>query len=331
MASQLMIYGATGYSLGLAVEEAKREGLDFIIGGRTSHKVMTLAQSLNVNWRVFSPDDPPDIIDKGMTGLKLFVNGAGPFQKSTGPFMDACIRNGVHYIDISAELDSYQAAAQRDDDAKRAGVTLLPAGAAGVEVILDCLAGRLLERTTSPIQVEQVLNIHGPLSRGTIGTIRGSPAGAVKRVNGELVQHDTGSVVDFNDGRGSLPCFPTNDPQIITLWKATGVPNISSVCCKTGGDLPDGDLDTIPIGPSAAERAETPYHAAVTVRSADGTVNRSVVRMPNGYDLVALGTVQAAKRILGGQHALKPGFQTPYMAFGSDYLSVFAGTTVVDY
>lgn len=332
MAPQLLIYGATGYSLGLATTEAKRVGLEFIIGGRTESKVKALAANLDVPYRIFSPHDSTEAVDQALAGVSLLANGAGPFRLTTDAFMDACIRNGVHYIDISAELYSFDAAAARDEEAKKAGVMLLPSAGSGIECILDCVGGRLLERVKSPVKVKQVLNINGPVSRGTAATIRGFPGEALKRVDGELMPHGEGNIsFDFRDSRGLLPCFPSSDPQLITLWKATGVASFSSYCAKTGGAFPAGDLSDLPEGPSAAERAEASYHAGISVTAADGSVARAVVHMINGYDLTALGTVEAARRILNKEVEAKPGFQTPFLTFGKDYPEAFPGTVVDEY
>lgn len=332
MAPQLLIYGATGYSLGLAAAEAKRTGLEFLIGGRTECKVKALAKSLDVPYRVFSPDDAPEVVDQAFQGVKLLANGAGPFQVTTDSFMDACIRNKVHYVDISAELYSFHAAIKRDAEAKAAGVMLLPTACSGVESILDCVGSRLVEKVQSPFKVEQILNINGPVSRGTAATIRGFPNEVVKRIDGELVPHADGNITfDFRDGRGSHDCFPSNDPQMITLAKASGLRNFSSYCVKTGGAFPAGDINDVPEGPSAEERAAAKYHAGFTVWAADGSVTRAVVHMINGYDLTALGTVEAARRILDGVVEVKPGFQTPFLIFGKDYPEVFPGTTVEMY
>lgn len=331
MAPQLLIYGATGYSLGLAAAEAKRTGLEFLIGGRTESKVKALAESLEVPYRVFSPDDAPGLVDQALKGVKLVASGAGPFQATTDWFMDACIRNGVHYIDVSAELYSFHAATKRDAEAKAAGVMLLPSACSGVECILDCVGGRLVEKVQSPVKLEQFLNINGPVSRGTAATIRGFPSEAVKRIDGELVPHADGNTFDFRDGRGSHACFPSNDPQIITLVRASGLENFSSYCVKTGGDFPAGDINHVPEGPSAEERQGAKYHAGFAVWAADGSVTSAVVHMINGYDLTALGTVEAARRILDGVVEAKPGFQSPFLIFGKDYPEVFPGTTVEEY
>jgi short subunit dehydrogenase-like uncharacterized protein len=327
-APSLMLYGAAGYSLGLAAELFKSEKISFIIGGRTESKVKAKALSLGVPYRIFSADDSPEVIDDALSGLKLLVNGAGPFHKTCEQFMDACIRKGVHYTDISAELNSLNTAITRDDAAKKAGVMLIPSACSGMEVMLDCIGGLLLQKVQNPVKLEHTMNINGPVSRGTVGTIRGFKPEAVRRVDGELVPHpgEEPHEVDFRDGRGPLPRFPSNDPQIIGLWRALGVPNISTYCVKTGGGFPKEELESVPEGPSEDERKATPYHLAFKITSSNGSTTSAVVHTANGYDLTAMGTVEAAKAILGG--AVKPGFQTPFSAWGGEYYKVFLGTTI---
>ncbi|KAL2206247.1 hypothetical protein CC79DRAFT_1398201 [Sarocladium strictum] len=102
---------------------------------------------------------------------QILIYGAGPYVNTADPFMDACIRNGVHYTDIAAELYAFQAADHRDEAAKEAGVTLFPGGGGVAEVFLDVLVGHVVERIRNPVKVDQVLDINGPVTRGTIGTI----------------------------------------------------------------------------------------------------------------------------------------------------------------
>jgi short subunit dehydrogenase-like uncharacterized protein len=140
-----------------------------------------------------------------------------------------------------------------------------------------------------------------------------------------------GFTFDFRDGRGPQPCFTSNDPQIITLAKAKVLQHFVSYAAKTGGGIPTDEIDQIPDGPSQSEWAKFNYHASFMVTGADGSIVRAVVHMPNGYDLTARGTVEAAKRLLGGEVDIKPGFQTPFFVFGGDYPDVFSGTTVEEY
>ena len=54
----------------------------------------------------------------------------------------------------------------------------------------------------------------------------------------------------------------------------------------------------------------------------------SKLKTPEGYSLTALATVEIMERILNGD--LKPGFQTPSLAYGSDFILGFEGVERVD-
>ena len=53
---------------------------------------------------------------------------AGPFSATSKPMADACLRSRVHYLDITGEINVFEALAARDADAKTRGVTLYPRG-----------------------------------------------------------------------------------------------------------------------------------------------------------------------------------------------------------
>jgi short subunit dehydrogenase-like uncharacterized protein len=50
----------------------------------------------------------------------------------------------------------------------------------------------------------------------------------------------------------------------------------------------------------------------------------SRLRTADGYTLTALTSVAAAEKVLAG--AAKPGFQTPSLAFGADFILEIAGS-----
>jgi short subunit dehydrogenase-like uncharacterized protein len=145
--ASLMIYGASGYTGRLTCEEARSLGLDLIVGGRSATKLASLGASLGVPYRVFGLDDP-SAVDSAFSGIGVLLNCAGPFHQTAEPLMDACIRNGVHYLDISAELDTYILAERKSDEAKQANVMLLP-GCGGSVAMLGCLAGYAIEVSCS--------------------------------------------------------------------------------------------------------------------------------------------------------------------------------------
>jgi hypothetical protein len=80
-------------------------------------------------------------------------------------------------------------------------------------------------------------------------------------------------------------------------------------------------VDRMPEGPSEASRR------AVLV---DEARNKSgeTARTPEGYSLTAATAFDAASRVAAG--AVEPGFQTPSLAFGADYILDFDGVTRED-
>jgi len=60
----------------------------------------------------------------------------------------------------------------------------------------------------------------------------------------------------------------------------------------------------------------------------DGESVASKLKMPEGYGMNALATVEIMQRILSGE--LKPGFQIPSLAYGPDFIQGFEGVERVD-
>ncbi|MDP4172701.1 MAG: hypothetical protein Q8933_01920 [Bacteroidota bacterium] len=57
------------------------------------------------------------------------------------------------------------------------------------------------------------------------------------------------------------------------------------------------------------------------VQNQKGTVIERVLQLPDGYNITAFGAAEAAFRI--SQGLVKPGTQTPSLAFGSDFIELF--------
>lgn len=230
-----MSYGATGYTGRITSEHAKRATLDFVLAGRTESKLKELSVSLAVPYIVFGVDDS-HTVDAALGGIAVLLNCAGPFMRTAAPLIGACIRNGIHYLDIAAELNSYRLAEERDGEAQRANVMLLP-GCGSSLAMLD-------------------------------------------------------------------------------------------LCQRIGESFPTGDLDAVPEGPTEEQREASPYHAAVVVTAADGTVRRAVLHTVNGYTFTPIASVEAARRVLAGEARL--GFQTPAVVFGSGFVGTIAGSQLKD-
>jgi short subunit dehydrogenase-like uncharacterized protein len=326
---ELMIYGATGYTGRLAGEYAKSIGLDFIIAGRTLSKLQNLASLLEVSYRAFDVQDSSAHFDSSLKDVSVLLNCAGPFHRTAEPLMEACIRNGVHYLDIAAELDSYKLAGKLDEKAKNAKVMLMP-GSGGSVTMLGCLAMHVVEQMDSPVSVEIALYVAGSLSRGSaVSAQEGAMTKDDRRqVGEERIQQPAESPkeFDFADGNGRVECIHVILPDLITIEKSTGISSVRTFVHISGNVFPTGDARELPNGPTAEERNANPYHAAVEIVAKDKTVRRAVLHTVNGYTFTSIASIEIAKRVLLGRCV--PGFQTPAEVFGSEFVTCIEGTTI---
>ena len=140
----ILIYGATGYTGKLIAKAASDRGARPILAGRNLDKVKRVAEPLGLSARAFDLGDPARI-DAAIKDVSVVLCAAGPFSATSRPVADACLRNRVHYLDITGEIDVFEALAARDAEAKARGVMLLPG--VGFDVVpSDCLAAHLKRR-----------------------------------------------------------------------------------------------------------------------------------------------------------------------------------------
>jgi short subunit dehydrogenase-like uncharacterized protein len=127
---------------------------------------------------------------------------------------------------------------------------------------------------------------------------------------------------------GPVNCFQVTLPDLITIWRSTGVPDIEAFVHVTGDGFPQGDLSALPDGPSDQERLANRYQAVAEVTGADGDVVRSILDTVNGYTFTATAAAEAGRRVLAGED--RRGFQTPALLFGNGFAETIADTTIVD-
>jgi short subunit dehydrogenase-like uncharacterized protein len=324
---KLMIYGATGYTGRMAAEHASAAGTPLILAGRNEAALLSFAARLGVEYRVFALEDFA-LIDRSLGDVGVLLNCAGPFAKTANVLMTASIRNGVHYLDVAAELDGYLLAEVLDVEARAAGVMLLP-GSGGSVAMLGCLAGHAVARTKHASSIRVAMHVSGGLSRGSAVSAMGSvTAETLARADGKLVARSAGAIRQLDFGGGAVDCFQVTLPDLITIWRSTNVPDIETFVHVTGDGFPQGDLSALPDGPSAQERLANRYQAVVEVTDFDGVVVRSVLDTVNGYTFAATAAAEAGRRVLAKE--ARPGFQTPAMLFGNGFAETIADTTIVD-
>ncbi|MCQ8239892.1 saccharopine dehydrogenase family protein [Rhizosaccharibacter radicis] len=327
--NKLMVYGAAGYTGRMASANARAHGLDLVVAGRPKDepKLISLAEELGAEYRLFALDDS-HATSEALVGITAVLNCAGPFMRTAEPLMRACIAERVHYLDIAAELDSYRLAEELAQAAQAAGVMLLP-GSGGSVAMLGSLAAHAAKRVPAPTKLSIALHVAGGFSRGSaISASENLTTETLHRVDGALVARNAEMVRDFDFGSGPATSFAVTLPDLITIWRATDIPNIETFVHVTGGAFPEGDLAAMPDGPTLAERVANRYHAAVEVTGKDGAVARSILDTINGYTFTAIASAEAARRVLGGEE--RPGFHTPAALFGDGFAETIGDTRIVD-
>jgi len=321
----LLIYGATGYTGRMIAKQAKDAGLNFVIAGRNKEKLDELAKTLDVRAHAFALDDA-EALPRHLDGITVVLNCAGPFAHTSESLMRACITQGVHYLDITAEINVYRLAESLHDLASTAKIMLLP-GVGWDVVPTDCLAVTIAEKVHEPVRLRIALQVAGAMSRGSalsVGEI--ISAGLLARVNGELTTKTDAKTDFFDFGEGKVECAPLSFGDLVTAWHSTGIPNIEMYVHVSGDAFPSGDLSRLPDGPSQEERAGNVARAVVEMTGVDGDIHHAVIETVNGYSYTPLAAVEAARRVLSGTS--QPGFQTPAKVFGADFALSIQGTRI---
>jgi short subunit dehydrogenase-like uncharacterized protein len=342
----LLLYGAYGYTGQLILELALEKDQTLILAGRSEEKLRKLPNPKNWEVRPFSLDDPAEI-DRNLEGVKVVIHAAGPFINTARPMIDACLRNRVHYIDITGEIQIFELAARMDQAAKDARIVLLPG--AGFDVVpTDCLAAYLHSKLPSATELKLAFSSSGGgVSRGTALTATQSLGedGAVRK-NGKITRAPVGHktlTAPFHGKPRFCMTIPWGD--VSTAFYTTGIPNIETYMGIRPKSyrwvklqrhfgwflrlpwvrrMAQNRIKKGPAGPSPERRAKGKSLVWGQVKNAKGQTAEARLIAPHGYTLTALTTLEIAKRV--NQGLVSFGFQTPAIAFGQDFILEFPDT-----
>ena len=186
-----------------------------------------LGERLGLPHRVLSLDDP-GALEGALADVDLVLNAAGPFLHTAVPLAQACLDAGVHYLDISNELQVFRALYDLDEGAKPAGVSIIPGVGFGV-IATNCLARDVSETVGGAEHLEVASRVAsaqpGP---GAAATMQENlPYGGWIRQGGELTPKEffTGvKTIGFPDGLCEAMPVPTGDLE--AAFHATGSPNV---------------------------------------------------------------------------------------------------------
>ena len=343
--SKLLVYGATGYTGRLVVAEAVRAGVRPVLGGRDPEKLAALtsatAAAHGLETRACRLDDAASLV-AALEDIAVVLHCAGPFSRTALPMYDACLKTGTHYLDITGEIDVFEALAARDAGAAGAGIMVMPG--VGFDVVpSDCLIADLARRHPGGRYLRLGLAARSGASRGTmrtivegIGNFRIRRDGVITRVRLGQLRHA------FDFGRPPDAALVSVLGDVSTAFHSTGIPNIETylqatrtfvrltrllrgfgpfLAARTGQALLNRLLDRGPEGPNESARRTAHAILVAEIEDADGKRMGARVRTPDPYGFTATAAVAIAKRSLARD--LKAGYQTPSSAYGAGLLREF--------
>jgi short subunit dehydrogenase-like uncharacterized protein len=340
----IAVYGSTGYTGRLVVEELARRGIQGVLSGRDPRKLHALAERTGFEARPATLDDR-DALRHAFGDCAAVVNCAGPFTRFGEPVVRAAVETGTHYVDTTGEQTHMRRVYERFDDAARAAeVVLIPA--AGFDYVPGDLIARLAARDVEPLS-ELVLAYAVDGFAATRGTMRSALEmfrdGGLEYRDGALrpagrLPRRARFTFPEPIGRQAMVAYPSG--EMLTVPRHTRTRNVTSLMSLAGlvppgvpGELaalamPAASLalhtplktlagvaiDRLPEGPPEKARRAARFTIAAVAGGEDGRTERALVRGSDVYGLTAVTAVHTAALLASGRFA-DAGAHSPASAF----------------
>ena len=340
MSRTIIIYGAYGYTGALIAKQATERGLRPLLAGRDEAKTKNLAEELGLEWVSFTLEDA-GLIKEHLQGVGIVLNCAGPFSKTARSLMEVCIRERIHYLDITGEIQVFELAHQLGKSAKEAGIVLLPG--VGFDVVpSDCLAAYVASKLPDADSLELSFTGGAGVSRGTAFTIAENiHMGGAIRKGGKIIQVPHGfetKYVRFQEKDRLCVTIPWGD--VSTAFYSTGIPNIKVFISQPPqvvrmlrtAQTFKGILGWRPVqqlirryiknavkGPTEEERETGISFLHALATNERGQKYEARLSTSEGYKLTAHTAVMSLEKLLENTEHLS-GFKPPSMAFGYDFI-----------
>jgi short subunit dehydrogenase-like uncharacterized protein len=294
--------------------------------------------------RVFRLARQAEIV-RQLAGVQAVLHCAGPFSATARPMFEACLAAGVHYLDITGEIDVIQWVHAQHERARAGNTVAIPA--VGMDVVpSDCLAALLAEELPGAVQLELAFGGQATLSPGTLKTIwQNAARGGRIRRDGTITRVPTAwKVIDIPFARGPRPGMTIPWGDVATAYYTTGIPNIEVYVALPARRMEWARrygraswlLGLWPVqalgcwwigrhvrGPSPAELERGRVEFWGRASDGQGRAAEATLETPNGYRLTVDTALAALQRVLSGQ--VPAGFHTPAAALGRDFICQLPG------
>jgi hypothetical protein len=302
----IAVYGASGHTGQFVLRELERRGLTSIsIGRRPAPPLKEGVGDARREWRQAGCDEP-DALDEALHGTCAVINCAGPFVDTAPALIEAALRAGIHYFDVTAEQRSArQSLATYDAQAKERGTVVLPAMAfyGGLGDLLATAVTKGSGRVDC-IEIGVALD-HWHPTQGTRETGRRNTARRLVIANGALTPVARAAPVRqwrFPEPFGMQEVVAVPLSEIVTIGRHIAV----GAVCSYMNAAPLRDLEDPRTPPPSASDASgrSSQRFTMDVHALSGG-NRNRISA-TGYDIYAVTAplvVEACVRVLAAPPA----------------------------
>jgi short subunit dehydrogenase-like uncharacterized protein len=134
MARRITVFGAYGHTARFIVAELRRRGWAPVLSSRDPARLAAVGEANGGAEIRPATIQEPVSLDRALAGAEAVVNCAGPFGETAPAVIEAALRAGVHYLDITGETLVAMATFERfadggpsADAVRQAGTVVAPA------------------------------------------------------------------------------------------------------------------------------------------------------------------------------------------------------------
>lgn len=333
--NKVAVFGATGHTGRFVVDELVRRGMVPVALARDSIKLAAAGfAERGIQTRSVSIADNV-ALDDALHGVAALINCAGPFLETADQLAAAAVRNGVHYLDVSAEqMSAHDTLKKFDSPAREAGVLVLPAmGFYGG--LADLLATAVIGDwdAVDDIRIGIALDSWHP-TEGTRITGARNTAHRLVVSDGELLPMALPAAEiawDYAEPFGRLDAIEVPFSEVILMKQHLRIGQLHTYLNLSAlQDIRD------PLTPPPAAADESGKSAQLflveVIATKDGVTRKLVAQGRDIYGFTAPLICEAVQRILQGEVKERSGAHAPGAVFDArSYLHALAPELVCSF
>lgn len=217
----LIVFGATGYTGRLCAEYISTSlptDLKWAVAGRSEKKMVAMMDDLGaINTDRLQPGIEIASLDPGdLNALarktRLLINTVGPYHLYSSPVVEACAKNGTHYLDVTGESPwVLEMIVKYHEIAKAIHAIIIPE--IGIESApSDLLAFALVSliRTELSLGTKEVI--------ASVHDMKGTPSGGTLATILSMMDHYSLKQIGKSSGSWATSPVPGPSPQSSPSW-----------------------------------------------------------------------------------------------------------------